>query len=95
MTLKTQLKHLNKVFFLLILAIVFIMVIMNINNTCSTPIKEGWFVYKDENFGSYQTGYTDPKGFYIRPEYRKPYRYPVGFKTNNPIEHISSLNPWS
>lgn len=92
-SIKNQLKQLNKIFFLLILAIVIIITIFNVKNNCEP--KEGWFVYKDQHFGSYQTGYTDEKGFYVRPEYRKPYRWPVGFKSEHPVKHISSLNPWA
>tara|TARA_Y100000389_G_C17404662_1_gene487372 strand:+ start:1046 stop:1330 length:285 start_codon:yes stop_codon:yes gene_type:complete len=92
-SIKNQLKQLNKIFFLLILTIVIIITIFNVKNNCET--KEGWFVYKDQHFGSYQSGYTDEKGFYVRPEYRKPYRWPVGFKSEHPVKHISSLNPWA
>jgi hypothetical protein len=92
-TINNQLKDLNKIFFALIVIIVIVITILNVKNNCET--KEGWFVYKDQHFGSYQTGYTDEKAFYNRPEYRKPYRWPVGFKTEHPVKHISSLNPWS
>lgn len=90
-TINNQLKDLNKIFFGLILIIVIVITVLNVKNNC----KEGWFVYKDQHFGSYQTGYNDEKEFYIRPEYRKPYRWPIGFKTEHPVKHISSLNPWS
>jgi hypothetical protein len=94
-TIHTQLKDLTTIFFIIILIIVCIITALNIKNTCSDSSKEGWFVYKDNNFGSYQTGYSDPIAFYNRPEYRKPYRYPIGFKTDHPIQHIGSLNPWA
>ena len=94
-SIKKQLKKLNKIFFILILVIVFVITLLNIKNNCLPTKKEGWFVYKDENFGSFQTGYTDPKGFYMRPEYRKPYRWPVGFKSEHPVKHTGSLNPWA
>lgn len=90
-SIKNQLKQLNKMFFLLIVVIVIIITIFNVKNSC----KEAWFVYKDENFGSYQTGYDDEKAFYSRPDYRKPYRWPIGFKSDHPVKHTSSLNPWA
>lgn len=94
-SIKDQLVKLNKLFFYLIIVIVFIMTLTSIHNNCTNEIKEGWFVYRDNNFSSYQTGYTDPKGFYLRPEYRKPYRWPVGFKSEHPVVHTGSLNPWA
>lgn len=50
---------------------------------------EGWINYMNIPYGEVKTGVDCPVKFYERPEYRLPYRYPIGIKTNNPIEHIA------
>jgi hypothetical protein len=50
---------------------------------------ESWINYQNIPFGNIKTGKDDPLIFYNRPQYRLPYRYPLGFKTSYPIKHIT------
>jgi hypothetical protein len=52
---------------------------------------EGWVNYMNIPFGEVKTGVDCPIGFYERPEYRLPYRWPIGIKTDNPVKHIAPL----
>lgn len=52
---------------------------------------EGWINYMNLPFGEVKTGIDCPIGFYERPEYRLPYRWPIGIKTDNPVKHIAPL----
>jgi len=58
---------------------------MNTNN-------EKWVNYVNYPFGKVETGSDCPLNFYNRPEYRLPYRWPLGFKTSYPIKHITPLS---
>jgi hypothetical protein len=51
--------------------------------------KESWINYMNLPFGEVKTGVDSPVGFYIRPEYRLPYRWPLGIKTSYPITHVA------
>jgi hypothetical protein len=61
------------------------------NKAKSMNNKEGWINYMNLPFGEVKTGVDCPVGFYERPEYRLPYRWPIGIKTENPVEHIAPL----
>lgn len=52
---------------------------------------ESWINYINIPFGQINTGVDCPVGYYIRPEYRKPYRWPLGIKQTYPVEHIAPL----
>lgn len=56
--------------------------------------KEPWFNYKRPYFNEHSTGFDVPTGvqtYYTLPVYRKPYRWPLGFKTRHPVEHIQPV----
>lgn len=56
--------------------------------------RETWFNYRRPYFNEHSTGYDIPVGektFYTMPVYRKPYRWPLGFKTRHPVEHIQPI----
>ena len=50
---------------------------------------ESWINYKNKIFGEIRTGKDSPLVFYQRPQYRLPYRYPLGIKTSYPETHIA------
>lgn len=49
-------------------------------------IKEEWTNYVQSPFDYAKTG-SDPINFYIKPAYRKPYRYPFKFHSSYPYDH--------
>jgi hypothetical protein len=53
--------------------------------------KENWINYMNVPFGEIDTGSDCPVGYYIRPQYRKPYRYPYGIEQSYPIKHIAPI----
>jgi len=53
--------------------------------------KEPWVNYLNIPFGELRTGKDCPTVFYKRPEYRLPYRWPLGIRTSYPEEHIAPL----
>jgi len=64
---------------------------------------DGWLTYNThERFNNYDSNndsnsklsFTNDTVFYERPEYRKPYRYPVGFLNKNISNHISSIHTY-
>jgi len=66
----------------------------NCNNNNINSRREPWFNYRRPYFNEHSTGYDIPIGektFYTMPVYRKPYRWPLGFKTQHPIEHIQPI----
>jgi hypothetical protein len=67
------------------LIIFLLILIVNQNN------KEGWFVYQQLPYGNYYNG-SEPKSFYSRPIYRKPYMYPVCHRVEYPVPHCRTLD---
>lgn len=63
------------------------------NNTNTTNNTEPWINYKRGMDNQIRTGISGDgaPAFYIVPEYRKPYDWPRGFFTNNPVPHIEPL----
>lgn len=60
----------------------------------ATGDTEGWFNYQRPYFNEHSTGFDVPYGeqtYYTLPVYRKPYRWPLGFKTRHPVEHIQPV----
>lgn len=56
--------------------------------------QEGWFNYRRPYFNEHSTGFDVPYGeqtYYTYPVYRKPYRWPLGFKTRHPVEHVQPV----
>lgn len=53
--------------------------------------KENWVNYMNVPFGSIDTGADCPIGYYARPQYRKPYRYPYGIEQSYPVKHIAPI----
>lgn len=51
-------------------------------------LKEEWTNYNQAPFDYVKTG-SDPINFYIKPIYRKPYRYPYKFHSSYPYDHFS------
>ena len=51
--------------------------------------KENWVNYANLPFGELRTGKDCPLNFYERPQYRLPYRWPLGIRTTYPDEHIA------
>lgn len=87
--LSEQVKQVYNILFIVILAGLLIMLYNSISLKC--PTEEGWMVYEQAPYGTVGTGSTDPIGFYTFPQYRKPYNWPIGFKTTYPIEHIAPI----
>lgn len=55
---------------------------------------EGWFNYRRPYFNEHSTGFDVPYGeqtYYTLPVYRKPYRWPLGFKTQHPVPHVQPV----
>lgn len=46
--------------------------------------------YQNLEFGNWETAQT-PIEFYKRPEYRKPYRWPVCHNVDYPVKHCRHL----
>lgn len=51
---------------------------------------ENWINYKNLSFGNWETA-SEPVNFYNRPEYRKPYRWPVCHNVDYPVPHCRHL----
>lgn len=55
---------------------------------------------KTENFNNVEepANYTPNElplnNYYERKQYRLPYRYPVGFKYNSPVEHVHNIHAY-
>ena len=79
-------KNIN--FFMVIILIV-LLVIYYCNNQNSN-INENWVNYQELQFSNWETAQTPPN-FYNRPEYRKPYRWPVCIDVDYPIKHCRHL----
>jgi hypothetical protein len=73
---------------LIFLALFTIFVILCIKNPNTFEGYTGWSMYKQKPLNYIKTGST-PLGFYERPRYRKPYRYPFQFEKSYPIRHMS------
>lgn len=78
--------------FLLIFITVYFVLGLRINkNLNNNEKKENWINYINIPFGEVQTGSDCTVGYYERPEYRKPYRWPLGINQSYPVEHIAPL----
>lgn len=88
--LNEQVKQVYNILFIVIICGLLIMLYNGITLKCPDA-KEGWMVYRQGPYGTVGTGATDPIGFYTYPQYRKPYNWPIGFKTTYPIEHIAPV----
>lgn len=80
----------------IILIVGFILAALSwIDTNCgASPRNEGWFNYRRPYFNEHSTGFDIPHGeqsYYTLPIYRKPYRWPVGFKTRHPVEHVQPV----
>ena len=53
-------------------------------------VLENWVIYKQLPYGYLDTA-SEPVNFYIKPRYRKPYRYPFQFHKSYPVHHLSHL----
>lgn len=53
-------------------------------------VLENWVIYKQLPYGHLDTA-SEPVNFYIKPRYRKPYRYPFQFHKSYPVPHLSHL----
>ena len=51
---------------------------------------ESWINYKNLAYNNWETGNT-PINYYNRPEYRKPYRWPVCIDVDYPVKHCRHL----
>lgn len=77
-------------FILLIVIILTVLYIISILTIGCTNNKEGWFNYKELN-GKINEGCNHPTNFYKYTYYREPYRWPLGFNTQNPIPHTGPI----
>lgn len=84
----------SNIFFVLLVLVVVLTIfyiLASITTNCnSTNNKENWFNYQ-EAYGKINEGSSNPINFYTYINYRLPYRWPLGIKTNNPINHISPV----
>lgn len=57
---------------------------------------EGWNTFQNQPYNNYASLTPDIKNtmYYERPEYRLPYRYPVGFHYDSPTPHTSSVHAY-
>lgn len=77
--------------FLLIFITVYFVLGLRFKKNPGNNEKEPWINYMNIPFGEVQTGSDCPVGYYKRPEYRKPYRWPLGIKQSYPIKHIAPI----
>jgi Na+/H+ antiporter NhaC len=76
---------------ILIFVLVSFILGFRMRNKASINNQEGWVNYMNLPFGEVKTGVDCPVSFYERPEYRLPYRWPIGIKTENPVNHVAPL----
>lgn len=56
---------------------------------------EKWTVYQNKPYDNYAShNYNPEQAYYVRKEYRLPYRYPVGFAYDGPTSHVSSVHAY-
>jgi hypothetical protein len=87
-------RELLKTFLIIILLGGFVILLtLSVKSGCTHTknITEGWLNYVSIPFGRVTTPYDHPIALYPRPEYRLPYNWPVGVKTEFPIPHIAPL----
>ena len=60
------------------------------NNKNYFKNNESWINYKNLAYNNWETGNT-PINYYNRPEYRKPYRWPVCINVDYPVKHCRHL----
>ena len=58
---------------------------------CNKIKKESWVNYQNFNFGNVDNTNSDKVVFYNRPQYRKPYNYPVCHLTRHPVPHCRTI----
>lgn len=58
--------------------------------TGCTP-SEGFLTYLEKPLGQVRSVNGNPLVFYNCPEYRLPYNWPLGVKTEHPVEYIAPL----
>lgn len=84
----------SNIFFVLLILVVVLTIfyiLASITTNCNSTInKENWINYQ-EAYGKINEGSSNPINFYKYINYRQPYRWPLGFKTNNPITHTSPI----
>lgn len=83
--------QLLKTFLIIILLGGFVILLTLTIKTGCTSKTEGWLNYVSIPFGRITTPYDHPIALYPRPEYRLPYNWPVGVKTEFPIPHVAPL----
>lgn len=56
---------------------------------------EKWTNYQNQPYNNFASlNYNPEQVYYVRKEYRLPYRYPVGFLHDSPNQHISSVHAY-
>ena len=80
----------NTSFCILLLIIVGLLFVCKHTEQQNNLNPENWVNYKALQFGNWETAQT-PVGFYNRPEYREPYRWPVCHMVDYPVKHCRHL----
>jgi len=80
--------YLKELFLGLISLGIIILLFISVKTGCN---KETWINYRQYPFGQITTAFSDPTTFYVCPEYRLPYNWPIGVKRSFPEPHTAPL----
>lgn len=90
-TINTQITYVYRIILPALLLFITVWFLLGFRVKLPNNNKESWVNYTNIPFGEIRTGKDCPIAFYERPEYRLPYRYPLGIATSYPVKHIAPL----